>query len=157
MILFQFGPRALGHRSLICYPNKAELKNVINKLKSREWFRPLCPAVTVKCAAKLFEGTISKPNVQYDHGKMSFSLIFVFVFYLYSLITMPLYKRPPSFCNQKMLLKRQTSLEMSTTSKLIISLHCNPDRKFDDYQKNIIFAYFIKLFASEYSNICDPT
>ncbi|XP_071509710.1 uncharacterized protein sll1178-like [Diadema antillarum] len=52
----EFGPRALGHRSLVCYPNRASLKEEINRLKSREWFRPLCPAVTERSAARMFLG-----------------------------------------------------------------------------------------------------
>ncbi|EDV25487.1 uncharacterized protein TRIADDRAFT_55626 [Trichoplax adhaerens] len=51
----EFGPRALGHRSIVCYPNKQELKDKINRLKSRQWFRPLCPSVTVECARDIFE------------------------------------------------------------------------------------------------------
>ncbi|XP_030831521.1 uncharacterized protein LOC752072 [Strongylocentrotus purpuratus] len=52
----EFGPRALGHRSLVCYPNRLALKEEINKLKSREWFRPLCPAITERSAARMFLG-----------------------------------------------------------------------------------------------------
>lgn len=52
----EFGPRALGHRSLVCYPNRAALKEEINLLKSREWFRPLCPAITQRLATRMFLG-----------------------------------------------------------------------------------------------------
>ncbi|XP_065064830.1 nodulation protein U-like isoform X2 [Rhopilema esculentum] len=51
----EFGPRALGHRSIICYPNTKEVKDLINKFKSREWFRPLCPSVTLECSKCIFK------------------------------------------------------------------------------------------------------
>ncbi|XP_033096247.1 nodulation protein NolO-like [Anneissia japonica] len=52
----EFGTRALGHRSVIAFPDKADVRERVNALKSREWFRPLCPSVTVEFAPKLVMG-----------------------------------------------------------------------------------------------------
>jgi carbamoyltransferase len=42
----EFGPRALGHRSIIADPRNAFITNYINdKIKKRQWFRPLSPMV----------------------------------------------------------------------------------------------------------------
>ena len=42
----ELGPRALGHRSLLALPRSVEVKDRINaRIKSREWYRPLAPAV----------------------------------------------------------------------------------------------------------------
>lgn len=42
----EFGPRALGNRSILADPRRAEMKDVINvKVKRRETFRPFAPAV----------------------------------------------------------------------------------------------------------------
>lgn len=43
---FEFGPRALGNRSIIGDPRKAEMKDIVNsKIKFREAFRPFAPVV----------------------------------------------------------------------------------------------------------------
>ncbi|ACY15451.1 carbamoyltransferase C-terminal domain-containing protein [Haliangium ochraceum] len=42
----ELGPRALGHRSILALPDDPSLKERINaRIKSREWYRPLAPAV----------------------------------------------------------------------------------------------------------------
>ena len=41
----EFGPRALGHRSLLASPSRAAMKDRMNKLKKREWYRPVAPVV----------------------------------------------------------------------------------------------------------------
>ena len=41
----EFGPRALGHRSLVAYPASAEMKVKLNKVKGRAWYRPVAPVV----------------------------------------------------------------------------------------------------------------
>lgn len=42
----EFGPRALGNRSILADPRRAEIKDFINaQVKKREWFRPFAPAV----------------------------------------------------------------------------------------------------------------
>jgi carbamoyltransferase len=51
------GPRALGGRSILMSPLKAENKDAINAtVKFREGFRPFCPSVAVEAANKYFDG-----------------------------------------------------------------------------------------------------
>jgi carbamoyltransferase len=51
------GPRALGGRSILMSPLKAENKDIINSfVKFREGFRPFCPSVTEEAADKYFDG-----------------------------------------------------------------------------------------------------
>lgn len=43
---FEFGPRALGHRSIIANPSSSKMKHIVNeKIKFRELFRPFAPSV----------------------------------------------------------------------------------------------------------------
>ncbi|NEE54992.1 carbamoyltransferase, partial [Streptomyces sp. SID8455] len=52
----EFGPRALGHRSILADPRVAGARERINALvKKRESFRPFAPAVTEGAATTLFE------------------------------------------------------------------------------------------------------
>jgi carbamoyltransferase len=54
---FEWGPRALGNRSILADPRGAEMKDVINsKIKFREPFRPFAPAVPEESAHRWFEG-----------------------------------------------------------------------------------------------------
>lgn len=42
----EFGPRALGNRSILADPRREDVRDVINeKVKHREWFRPFAPSV----------------------------------------------------------------------------------------------------------------
>ena len=51
------GPRALGGRSILMSPLKAENKDTINKfVKFREGFRPFCPSVIEEAADRYFDG-----------------------------------------------------------------------------------------------------
>ena len=53
---FEWGPRALGHRSILADPRKAEMKEVVNlKIKFREPFRPFAPVVLEERTAEYFE------------------------------------------------------------------------------------------------------
>jgi carbamoyltransferase len=52
----EFGPRALGHRSILADPRRAELRDRLNlRVKRREPFRPFAPVVPERRAAELFE------------------------------------------------------------------------------------------------------
>ena len=54
----EFGPRALGARSIICDPSIPEMKDIINaKVKGREWYRPFAPFCKKENAYKWFEST----------------------------------------------------------------------------------------------------
>ena len=45
------GPRALGARSILMSPNRAENKDLLNvRVKYREAFRPFCPSIAAECA-----------------------------------------------------------------------------------------------------------
>jgi predicted NodU family carbamoyl transferase len=50
----EHGPRALGHRSLLSYPS-AGMKERMNALKAREWYRPVAPMVAEEEADSMFE------------------------------------------------------------------------------------------------------
>ena len=57
----EFGPRALGNRSILADPRRAEMKDTINaRVKFREPFRPFAPSVTEEEAWKFFE--IDRPS-----------------------------------------------------------------------------------------------
>jgi carbamoyltransferase len=52
----EFGPRALGHRSILADPANAEMRDRINAMvKMREAFRPFAPAVTLRQTTRWFE------------------------------------------------------------------------------------------------------
>lgn len=52
----EFGPRALGNRSILADPRRADMRDRINALvKKRESFRPFAPAVLAERATELFE------------------------------------------------------------------------------------------------------
>jgi carbamoyltransferase len=51
----EFGPRALGNRSLIADPRGAEIKVAINNIKHREQFRPFAPAILEEFANQYFK------------------------------------------------------------------------------------------------------
>lgn len=53
---FEWGPRALGSRSILADPRRAEMKEIVNlKIKFREPFRPFAPVVTEERAGEFFE------------------------------------------------------------------------------------------------------
>lgn len=52
----EFGPRALGNRSLLADPRRAEMRDFINStVKKREWFRPFAPAVMAEYRYEFFD------------------------------------------------------------------------------------------------------
>jgi Predicted carbamoyl transferase, NodU family len=52
----EFGPRALGHRSILADPRQAKMKDTVNaRIKFREEFRPFAPSVLEERCADLFE------------------------------------------------------------------------------------------------------
>lgn len=53
--LSEGGPRALGHRSILYYPNNPDSKNIVNTIKKREWYRPFAAAVLEEDAEEYFE------------------------------------------------------------------------------------------------------
>jgi carbamoyltransferase len=62
----EFGPRALGNRSLLCDPRGKEAKPRMNTIKKREQFRPFAPAILEEHAADYFDMPIvSSPYMQF--------------------------------------------------------------------------------------------
>jgi len=52
----EWGPRALGNRSIVCDPRRADMKGILNsKIKRRESFRPFAPSVLEEDVADWFE------------------------------------------------------------------------------------------------------
>ena len=52
----EVGPRALGNRSIVCDPNIADMKDILNsKVKFREWYRPFAPFCKKEVAHKYFQ------------------------------------------------------------------------------------------------------
>jgi carbamoyltransferase len=52
----EWGPRALGNRSIVCDPRRADMKTILNaKIKRRESFRPFAPSVLEEAVADWFE------------------------------------------------------------------------------------------------------
>ena len=52
---FEWGPRALGQRSILADPRRADMKDIVNtKIKFREPFRPFAPSVLAERAAQYF-------------------------------------------------------------------------------------------------------
>jgi len=61
---FEWGPRALGARSIIADPGRADMKDIVNtKIKFREPFRPFAPSVLVDAADRYFD--IDEPARHY--------------------------------------------------------------------------------------------
>ena len=50
----EFGPRALGHRSLVAVPDSDEVRDRMNRLKHRQWYRPTAPVVAAEAMGDLF-------------------------------------------------------------------------------------------------------
>lgn len=52
----EWGPRALGNRSIVCDPRRQDMKQILNaKIKRRESFRPFAPSVLAEHVADWFE------------------------------------------------------------------------------------------------------
>jgi carbamoyltransferase len=51
----EFGPRALGHRSLLADPRGHEIKDTVNAIKRRQKFRPFAPAILEEHVHEYFE------------------------------------------------------------------------------------------------------
>ncbi|WP_130651306.1 carbamoyltransferase family protein [Egicoccus halophilus] len=64
----EFGPRALGHRSLLCSPIDPENTERLNVVKGREQFRPVAPMVHLDRAAEVFtDGPLPSPYMLFTH------------------------------------------------------------------------------------------
>jgi carbamoyltransferase len=63
----EYGPRALGHRSLLAHPGYAANLERLNAVKGREEFRPVAPMVLADRAAELFDGPLPSPYMLFVH------------------------------------------------------------------------------------------
>jgi carbamoyltransferase len=63
----EYGPRALGHRSLLCDPRRPENLGRMNAIKGREEFRPVAPMVLADRAPDIFEGVHPSPYMLFVH------------------------------------------------------------------------------------------
>lgn len=64
----EFGPRALGHRSLLAHPGHAHNTERLNDVKGREQFRPVAPMVTAERAPQIFSGgPLPSPYMLFTH------------------------------------------------------------------------------------------
>ena len=63
----EFGPRALGHRSLLADPRRAENLERLNDVKGREQFRPVAPMVLEERAGEIFDGVLPSPYMLFVH------------------------------------------------------------------------------------------
>ena len=61
----EYGPRALGNRSILADPRDPEIKDKVNKIKKRELFRPFAPVVMEEYASEWFDMDFSSPYMQY--------------------------------------------------------------------------------------------
>ena len=52
----EWGPRALGNRSIVCDPRRTDMKSILNeKIKRRESFRPFAPSIHLEATGEYFE------------------------------------------------------------------------------------------------------
>jgi carbamoyltransferase len=63
----EFGPRALGSRSLLAHPGRKENLDRLNAVKGREEFRPVAPMVMADRAAEIFDGPLPSPYMLFVH------------------------------------------------------------------------------------------
>ncbi len=63
----EYGPRALGHRSLLAHPGYAENTERLNEVKGREQFRPVAPMVLAERVTELFDGVQPSPYMLFVH------------------------------------------------------------------------------------------
>ena len=61
----EYGPRALGNRSILADPRDPLIKDKVNLIKQRELFRPFAPVVMAEHASKWFDMDFESPYMQY--------------------------------------------------------------------------------------------
>jgi carbamoyltransferase len=63
----EYGPRALGHRSLLANPRNPQTLHRLNEVKGREQFRPVAPMTLLERAPEIFEGPFPSPYMLFVH------------------------------------------------------------------------------------------
>ena len=61
----EYGPRALGNRSILADPRDIAIKDKVNTIKQRELFRPFAPVVLEEFASEWFDMDFTSPYMQY--------------------------------------------------------------------------------------------
>ena len=61
----EYGPRALGNRSILADPRDPGIKDKVNKIKQRELFRPFVPVVMEEHASEWFDMDYASPYMQF--------------------------------------------------------------------------------------------
>jgi carbamoyltransferase len=61
----EFGPRALGNRSILADPRDPNIKDSVNEIKQRERFRPFAPVIMEEYASEWFDMDFTSPYMQY--------------------------------------------------------------------------------------------
>ena len=65
----EWGPRALGNRSILCDPRRSEMRDVLNlKIKRREPFRPFAPSILEEAAGDYFRQPQPSPFMLMAHN-----------------------------------------------------------------------------------------
>jgi carbamoyltransferase len=62
----EIGPRALGRRSLLAAPSTPHMRQIVNHVKRREYYRPVAPVVLHEVGEDIFEGYFFSPYMLYD-------------------------------------------------------------------------------------------
>jgi carbamoyltransferase len=63
----EYGPRALGRRSLLAHPGHVRNVERLNQVKGREQFRPVAPMVLADRAQDIFDGVLPSPYMLFTH------------------------------------------------------------------------------------------
>jgi carbamoyltransferase len=64
----EWGPRALGNRSILADPRRPEMKDILNRrIKHREIFRPFAPSITEEAVGEFFEQTHPSPFMTFAY------------------------------------------------------------------------------------------
>lgn len=63
----ELGPRALGGRSILASPARAGTTELLNRVKKREFYRPISPVCTEDRAGKIFDPGCADPYMLFDH------------------------------------------------------------------------------------------
>ena len=61
----EYGPRALGNRSILADPRDPDIKDKVNLIKQRERFRPFAPVIMEEHASEWFDMNFTSPYMQY--------------------------------------------------------------------------------------------
>ena len=65
----EWGPRALGNRSIVTHPGLPNMKDVLNaRIKHREWFRPFAPAILAEAQHEYFEHDHPSPYMMHVYN-----------------------------------------------------------------------------------------